>query len=197
MTQLDRFKLDIKLYPERFMSTARLLENHALPDIDYNVVSQEPFVKAAKELLGEYGCYPMIAYGTMQIGEAFRNVCRTHGLEYDEYNEIAKEIENYINDNKWKPFIDEANKYVDTVVSASIHPCAYLLDNKNLQEEYGVVRIGDNICAMITSGEADEYKMLKDDFLLVTVYKLIDETFKLIGKPIITCLLYTSDAADE
>lgn len=186
MTQLDRFKLDIKLYPERFMSTARLLENHALPDIDYNVVSQEPFVKAAKELLGEYGCYPMIAYGTMQIGEAFRNVCRTHGLEYDEYNEIAKEIENYINDNKWKPFIDEANKYVDTVVSASIHPCAYLLDNKNLQEEYGVVRIGDNICAMITSGEADEYKMLKDDFLLVTVYKLIDETFKLIGKPIIT-----------
>lgn len=186
MTQLDRFKLDIKLYPERFMSTARLLENHALPDIDYNVVSQEPFVKAAKELLGEYGCYPMIAYGTMQIGEAFRNVCRTHGLEYDEYNEIAKEIENYINDNKWKPFIDEANKYVDTVVSASIHPCAYLLDNKNLQEEYGVVRIGDNICAMITSGEADEYKMLKDDFLLVTVYKLIDEIFKLIGKPIIT-----------
>ena len=186
MTQLDRFKLDIKLYPERFMSTARLLENHALPDIDYNVVSQEPFVKAAKEFLGEYGCYPMIAYGTMQIGEAFRNVCRTHGLEYDEYNEIAKEIENYINDNKWEPFIDEANKYVDTVVSASIHPCAYLLDNKNLQEEYGVVRIGDNICAMITSGEADEYKMLKDDFLLVTVYKLIDETFKLIGKPIIT-----------
>lgn len=186
MTQLDRFKLDIKLYPERFMGTARLLENHALPDIDYNVVSQEPFVKAAKELLGEYGCYPMIAYGTMQIGEAFRNVCRTHGLEYDEYNEIAKEIEIHIDDNKWKPFIDEANKYVDTVVSASIHPCAYLLDNKNLQEEYGVVRIGDNICAMITSGEADEYKMLKDDFLLVTVYKLIDETFKLIGKPIIT-----------
>lgn len=186
MTQLDRFKLDIKLYPERFMSTARLLENHALPDIDYNVVSQEPFVKAAKELLGEYGCYPMIAYGTMQIGEAFRNVCRTHGLEYDEYNEVAKEIEIHIDDNKWKPFIDEANKYVDTVVSASIHPCAYLLDNKNLQEEYGVVRIGDNICAMITSGEADEYKMLKDDFLLVTVYKLIDETFKLIGKPIIT-----------
>ena len=87
-TQLDRFKLNIKLYPERFMSTARLLENHALPDIDYNVVSQEPFVKAAKELLGEYGCYPMIAYGTMQIGEAFRNVCRTHGLEYDEYNEV-------------------------------------------------------------------------------------------------------------
>lgn len=186
MTQLDRFRLEIKLYPERFMSTARLLENRALPDIDFNVVSQEPFVKAAKELLGEHGCYPMIAYGTMQIGEAFRNVCRTHGLNYDEYNEVAKNIESYSENKKWKPYIEEAQKYVDVIVSASIHPCAYLLDNKDLREEYGVVRIGENICVMITSGEADEYKMLKDDFLVVTVYKLIDETFKMIGKPIIT-----------
>ena len=186
MTQLDRFKLDIKLYPERFMSTARLLENKALPDIDFNVVEQAPFVKAAKELLGEQGCYPMIAYGTMQIGEAFRNVCRTHRLVYDEYNEIAKNIEEYMDNKKWKPYIDEAQKYVNTIVSASVHPCAYLLDNKDLREEYGVVKIGENLCVMVTSSEADEYKMLKDDFLVVTVYKLIDETFKLIGKPIIT-----------
>lgn len=186
MTQLDRFKLDIKLYPERFMSTARLLENRALPDIDFNVVEQAPFVKAAKELLGEQGCYPMIAYGTMQIGEAFRNVCRTHQLVYDEYNEVAKNIEDYIDNKKWKPYIDEAQKYVNTIVSASIHPCAYLLWNKDLREEYGVVKIGENLCVMVTSSEADEYKMLKDDFLVVTVYKLIDETFKLIGKPIIT-----------
>ena len=186
MTQLDRFKLDIKLYPERFMSTARLLENRALPDIDFNVVEQAPFVKAAKELLGEQGCYPMIAYGTMQIGEAFRNVCRTHQLVYDEYNEVAKNIEDYMDNKKWKPYIDEAQKYVNTIVSASIHPCAYLLWNKDLREEYGVVKIGENLCVMVTSSEADEYKMLKDDFLVVTVYKLIDETFKLIGKPIIT-----------
>ena len=186
MTQLDRFKLDIKLYPERFMSTARLLENRALPDIDFNVVSQEPFIKAAKDLLGEHGCYPMIAYGTMQIGEAFRNVCRTHGMAYDDYNEIAKNIENYAEDKKWKPYIDEAQKYLDTIISASVHPCAFLLQNTDLREEYGVVKIGDHLCVMITSSEADEYKMLKDDFLIVTVYKLIDETFKLIGEPIIT-----------
>lgn len=186
MTQLDRFKLDIKLYPERFMSTARLLENRALPDIDFNVVEQAPFVKAAKELLGEQGCYPMIAYGTMQIGEAFRNVCRTHQLIYDEYNEVAKNIEDYMDNKKWKPYIDEAQKYINTIISASVHPCAYLLDNKDLREEYGVVKIGENLCVMVTSSEADEYKMLKDDFLVVTVYKLIDETFKLIGKPIIT-----------
>lgn len=186
MTQLDRFKLDIKLYPERFMSTARLLENRAMPDIDFNVVSQEPFANAAKELLGEHGCYPMIAYGTMQLGESFRNVCRSHGLNFDGYNEVAKDIENHMNDKKWKPYIEEAQKYVGTVVSASVHPCAFLLDNKDIREEYGVVKIGNAMCAMITSGEADEYKMLKDDFLVVTVYRIISETFNLIGKPIIS-----------
>lgn len=186
MTQLDRFKLDIKLYPERFMSTARLLENRALPDIDFNVVEQEPFIKAAKELLGEHGCYPMIAYGTMQIGEAFRNVCRSHGLGFDDYNDVAKNIEQYSDDKRWKPYIDEANKYVGSIVSSSVHPCAFLLDNKDLREEYGVVRVGEYLCVMITSGEADEYKMLKDDFLFVTVWKLISETFNLVGKPIMT-----------
>lgn len=184
MTQLDRFKLDIKLYPERFMSTARLLENKAMPDIDFNIVEQEPFIKASKELLGENGCYPMIAYGTMQSSEAFRNVCRSHGLQIDEYNEVAKNIEKYIDNEKWQPLFKETLLFKDTVVSASVHPCAFLLSNKNILEEYGVVKVGDKICVMITSGEADEYKMLKDDFLIVTVYKLISETFKLIGKPI-------------
>ena len=197
MTQLDRFTSKIKLYPERFMSTARLLENRALPDIDYNVVSQEPFVKAAKELLGENGCYPMIAYGTMQLGEAFRNVCRSHGMSFDEFNDVAKNIEEYLDDEKWKPYIEEANKYVDTIVSASVHPCAFVLDNKNLLYEYGVVRLGENICCMITSGEADEYKMLKDDFLIVKVWKLISETFDLIGKPIITVKELLESADDR
>lgn len=186
MTQLDRFKLDIKLYPERFMSTARLLENRAMPDIDFNVVSQEPFSKAAKELLGEHGCYPMVAYGTMQLGESFRNVCRSHGLDFDEYNAVAKDIEHHMDDKKWLPYIEEANKYVGTVVSASVHPCAFLLDNKDIREEYGVVKVGDAICAMITSGEADEYKALKDDMLVVTVWDIISRTFELIGKPIVT-----------
>ena len=185
MTQLDRFNINLPLYPDRFMSSARLIENRALPDVDFNVKEQEPFVKASKELLGENMCYPMIAYGTMQLGEAFRNVCRSHGLSYDEYNGIAKNIENYSNDERWKPIIEEANKYVGTIISASVHPCAHVLSNNDLTEEYGVVRIGENICVMITSSEADQWKVLKNDYLIVKVWKLISETFDMIGKPII------------
>ena len=186
MTQLDRFRINLPIFPDRFASAARLLENRAIPDFDFNVSAQEPFVKASRELLGEHGCYPMIAYGTMQLSEAFRNVCRSKGLPHEEYNEIAKNIENYTEDKKWQPIINEAQKYVGTIVSASVHPCAHVLDNVDLREEYGVVRMGDAICVMVTSGEADEYKLLKNDYLIVTVWKLISETFKMIGRPIIS-----------
>ena len=163
ITQIDRFASPIPLYPERFISSARLLENRAIPDIDYNVVAQEPFQKASKELLGENGCYPMIAYGTMQEGEAFRNVCRSHGLEFTEYNDVAKDIDAYRDDDKWKPLIEEAQKYVGVIVSGSVHPCAFLLLDKDIVYEYGVVRQGDAICVMMTSLEADDYKFLKND----------------------------------
>lgn len=189
MTQIDRFAINLPLYPDRFASSARLIENRALPDIDYNVKSQEEFVQATRDLLGEHGCYPMIAYGTMQLGEAFRNVCRSHGYNYDEYNEMAKNIEMYLDrddlDPKWQNCIEESKNYVNTIISASVHPCAHILSNDNLLEEYGVVRIGENLCVMITSAEADEYKVLKNDYLIVTVWKLISETFNMAGKPIL------------
>ena len=185
MTQLDRFRINLPIFPDRFASTARLLTNKAIPDFDFNVESPKPFVKASRELLGEHGCYPMIAYGTMQLSEAFRNVCRSKEMNYEEFNEVAKNIENYIDDAKWKPIIDEAKKYVGTIVSASVHPCAHLLDNKDLRYEYGVVRMGEFLCVMITSGEADDFKMLKNDYLTVLVWKLISETFEAIHKSII------------
>ena len=197
MTQIDRFTSPIKLYPERFISTARLLENRAMPDIDYNVASQEPFVAASKEVLGEHGVYPMIAYGTMQMGEAFRNVCRSHGMSFDDFNDVAKNIENYSEDAKWKPYIEEAQKYVDTIVSASVHPCAHAMDNKDLREEYGVVKIGKALCVMITSGEADYWKILKDDFLIVSIWGIVSDTFKLIGKPILTVNQLLNDLDDR
>lgn len=186
ITQIDRYEIDIPMYPERFASTARLLENRSMPDIDFNVVDQEPFVCAARDLVGEHGVYPMIAYGTMQESEAFRNICRSRELDFDEFNEIAKELDRYRGDNQWYDILEETKKYIDTIVSASVHPCAHLIMNSDIREELGVLKIGDFFCAPITSGEADTYKYLKDDFLIVSVYKLISETFQMVGKPILT-----------
>lgn len=139
----------------------------------------------------------MIAYGTMQEAEAFRNVCRSKGMEFDEFNEVGKNLDRYRDDKKWKPLIDEAQRYVGTIVSASVHPCAFAISDKSLIDEYGVVRLGDFLCVMVTSGEADEYKILKDDFLKVTVWKLISETFKEIGKPIIPARQLLKEIKDD
>jgi len=163
LTQLDRFTTEIPIYPDRFMSVARTLENHSYPDIDLNVVAQEPFVRASKDYLGELGCLPMMAYGTMQISESFRNICRSMGMEFDDFNEVAKNIDGYRNDKKWKDIIAQAEEMSGTIVSASIHPCSYLLFDGDIEEELGIVKLGENYCTIITSDEADTWKYLKND----------------------------------
>lgn len=186
LTQLDSDTTDIPMYPDRFMSVARTLENRSYPDLDLNVVDQEPFVKASKELLGEFGCYPMVAYGTMGLSESFRNVCRSKGMEFDEFNEVGKEIEKHENDSKWKSYIDEAKELVGTVVSASIHPCSYLLFSGDIEHELGVIRVGKAICTPITSNESDDWKYLKNDYLIVSVWEIISNVFERIGIPIMS-----------
>lgn len=186
MTQIDRLRSDLPLYSERFISTARLLENHSLPDYDFNCATQEPFIKATRELLGEHQCYPMLAYGTMKESEAFRNVCRSYNLEFSEFNEVGKNIDQYRNDPTWKKYIDEAQIYISTIISCSVHPCSFLLMNEDIREELGILRIGDVLCAPITSTEADNWKYLKNDYLIVTVWDIIKQTFDMIGKPIIS-----------
>lgn len=186
ITQIDRLNVRLPIYSERFISTSRILENNSMADIDFNVAEQEPFVNASKELLGDLGCYPMIAYGTMKESEAFRNICRSSGLQFSEFNEVGKNIDNYRNDDKWKPYIDEAQKYIGTIISASVHPCAHILLNGDIEEEIGVIKIGDFLCAMITSNEADDWKYLKNDYLIVTVWDIISKVFKMIDKPIMT-----------
>lgn len=188
ITQIDRFSTTIPMYPDRFMSTARLLENRAMPDIDFNVAEQIPFVDAARHILGEKGCFPMITYGTMKTSAAFRNVCRSKGVEFEEINKIAKSISDDNNvttiPEKYKDLFEESKKYIGIIDSSSVHACAHVLSNQDITREIGVVRIGDSICAMITSEEADEYKWLKDDFLVVTCWKIISEVFKKINHPI-------------
>lgn len=196
LTQLDSYTTDIPMYPDRFMSTARILENKSFPDIDLNVVSQEPFVRASKDLLGEFGCVPMLAFGTMQISESFRNKCRSLGTPFEEFNPVAKDLDKYREHKKWKPIIEEAEKLVDVIISGSVHPCAHALFNGDLEEEIGCVRLKDNVCCIITSDEADSWKYLKNDYLIVTVWDIIDRVFKEIGRPIMS-LRELRDAIDD
>lgn len=187
-TEIDRLDAEVPLYPTRFMSVVRILESKSLPDIDFNWADVEAPINSAKEILGEDGVYYMIAYGRMKISNAFRNVCRAYGLEMNEYNEVAKNLEDnlelYKANEKWSNYIKEAEIFVDTIESISPSPCSFILLDKPISKEIGLIKIGNIICANIDGITADNWKYLKDDFLTVKVWDIISKTFNLIGIPI-------------
>ncbi len=183
-TEIDRFTAPVPLYPTRFMSTARILETRSLPDIDQNWADVSAPIAASKELLGEDGIYYMYALGTMKESSAFRNLCRAYDIPMDEYNEVGKNLDAFRNDKKWKPIIDEAQKYIGTIESISPSPCSFVLSNKPLSKELGLIRVGNELCACIDGYTSDVWKFLKNDYLTVKVWKIISDFYKMIGQPI-------------
>ena len=77
LTQIDRLKSPITLYPTRFMSTERILATRSLPDIDLNSPSRDEFIKATEDLLGEENCGWMLAYKYLQDSSGFRLYCKS------------------------------------------------------------------------------------------------------------------------
>ena len=275
-SSISRLKVPVKMYPERFISADRLA--NGLPDLDCNMANVEAFEKAGKEILGEYGCLPMIAYGTAKTLSAFKLLARARDasaqiwaetdekalelkrkiekyeknqlegygnnadlngvkkepyyLEYEKLleehgsipfakaNEIAKQIQNYEMDvkharennaddpdydvdddvriesyveDKYLELIEASKKYKGIITSLSPHPCANVLSDKDLRREIGIVRVKsksgskDAVYAAYIDGKtADSYNYLKADFLRVDVVKVISDTFKLAGLPVMS-----------
>lgn len=188
LTEVDRLKAPITLYPTRFMSAERILSSRSLPDIDLNWADVSPVVKASKDILGEDGIYYMVAYKPLQESSAFRLWCKANGYHIDEYNEIAKDLENHLEDKKWKQVIEDSKIFRGVIESIAPSPCSFLLLDKPISEEVGLIRVGNatnyTMCCALDGYNCDVYKYLKDDFLTVKVYEIIDKVYKLIGRPI-------------
>ena len=165
-SSINRLKAPVKMYPERFISADRLA--NGLPDLDCNMANVPAFEKAGKEILGEYGCLPMIAYGTAKTLSAFKLLARARELDFETANEVAKQIQNYeldvkhakennaddpeydVDDDikiesyveeKYLELIEESKKYKGIVTSISPHPCAHILSDKDLRREIGIIRV--------------------------------------------------------
>lgn len=188
LTEIDRLKSPITLYPTRFMSAERILSSRSLPDIDLNFADVEPVIKASKDILGEDGVYYMVAYKPLQESSAFRLWCKANGYHIDEYNEVAKELENHLEDKKWKQVIEDSKVFRGVIESIAPSPCSFLLLDKPISEEVGLIRVGNatnyTMCCAIDGYNCDVYKYLKNDYLVVRVYEIIDKVYKLIGRPI-------------
>ena len=187
LTDIDRVASPITLYPTRFMSIERILGARSLPDIDLNTTDREPFIKATEDLLGKENCAWMLAWKPFQDASAFRTYCKGIGKDISEYDEIAKNLEAYENDNKWKKIIQDSKRFVGVIESISESPCSMLLYNKPIRKELGLVRTSkDKFCCLLDGYNCDKYKYLKNDYLTVTVWAIIRDVCKLAGIPIPT-----------
>lgn len=165
-TSINRLKSPVKMLPERFISADRLA--NGLPDLDLNMANVPAFEKAGKEILGEYGCLPMIAFGTLKTLSAFKLLARARDLDFETSNKVSKQIQNYEMDVKhalennqddpdydvdddvhiesyvdeeYLELIDASKRYKGIITSIAPHPCAHLLLDRDIRREIGVVRV--------------------------------------------------------
>ena len=165
-TSINRLKSPVRMFPERFISKAKLLSG-SMPDIDSNVSNVEAFEQAGKEIFGEYGCLPMVAFGTCKTLSAFKLLARARNLDFEVSNSVSKQIQFYetavkhakennqddpeydVNDDvhiedyvdkAYIPLIEDSSVYRGIVTSFSPHPCGHLVYHKDLRREVGVIR---------------------------------------------------------
>lgn len=209
-TTLDRFTAEIPIYYPRFL-TADRVNAGSMPDCDYNCAEQEPFVKAAKKLLGEHGCYPLMAIEKFKPKSAWKMYARINNVSVEESNDISQAIAKYmkdvteaeeeakdsidIEDYIPKQYIDIYNKsikYQGIVSNFKVHACGYLLFDGDIREEIGLMSAicestqKRTVCACVQGGYLDPMGYVKDDFLIVDAVSLTDELFKSIGKEVPT-----------
>lgn len=207
-TTLDRFTAEIPIYYPRFL-TADRVNAGSMPDCDYNCAAQEPFVQAAKKLLGEHGCYPLMAIEKYKPKSAWRMYARINNIDADKANEISKSIEQYTKDCQAldedskdsidildyipKQYLDiykESCKYQGIITNFKVHACGYLLFDGDIREEIGLMSAISEatrkrtVCACVQGGYLDSYGFVKDDFLIVDAVSLTDELFKSIGREV-------------
>ena len=151
-TTLDRFESEVPIFPERFITKDRILSSHQMPDIDTNITAQEPFVQAAKDIVGNHGCYPLLAVGYLKEKAAFKMYAGVNNVEpsvaneittaLDKYYEVLKNIENeedketieiedYIKDKNLLKIYNESKAYQGIVDQARVHACGFCLFNGN------------------------------------------------------------------
>ena len=184
LTDIDRLDSPITLFPTRFMSAERILLARSLPDIDLNCCDNKPFIKATEDLLGKENCAWMISYKPLQESNAFRLWCKAKELNFEEYNEIGKNLDQYRNDEYWGKIIKDSSRFVGVVESISPSPCSMLVYDKDVSEEVGLVRTEDGMCCLLDGYNCDKFKYLKNDLLTVTVWSTIRSVYELLDKDV-------------
>lgn len=210
LTTVDRFNADIPIYPERFLTKERV-EAGMMPDIDLNVAEQEPFVAATRKLLGEYGCYPLMAIEKLKVKNAWQLYAGANNVAPQEANQISKYIDEYEEKLKYaedneKEFINvedfipndyidlfrKSNEYQGITINLKVHACGHLIFDGDIRREIGLISAVSRttgvrtLCACVEGGVLDDFGYVKEDFLVVDSVYLTYKCFKSIGMEVPT-----------
>ncbi|MFQ9297933.1 MAG: hypothetical protein ACLR4X_05835 [Clostridia bacterium] len=129
--------------------------------------------------MGAENCAWMLSFKPLQKASAFRLYCKSLDMKVSEYDEVAKNLDNYIDDINWKNIIEESKHFIGVIESISPSPCSMLLYTKPVDEEIGLIKTKDGICANLDGYNCDKYKYLKNDYLKVSVWDIIRKTCEL------------------
>ena len=207
-TTVDRYNAEIPIHPQRFLTKDRILAG-SLPDIDFNISEQEPFLLAARELLGEHGSYPLMTLNKLKEKNAWKMYARINNVEASKSDEISKMLEKYqkarlyadederdeilIEDYIPPEYIDlyrESVEYQGITDGFGTHACAFLCFDGDIRREIGLIsaKAGGGkkrtIVAAIEGKYLDSFGYLKQDFLIVDVVSLIYKLFARIGRDV-------------
>lgn len=198
LTTIDRISAPIKLFPERFMTAQRIIESKSLPDIDFNLSDPTIFATAQEHVLGDNHSYPLMAFGTLRPKAAWKMLARAKDIDFDIANDVSNQIdkmelkmkhldegeeilpENFI-DKDHLELYEQSKVFLSVISDYKIHPCAYLLYDKDIREEIGIIRIKDHICACMDGLWAEKYGFVKNDLLKVSVVDLIYRVYERIN----------------
>ncbi|WP_252225187.1 MULTISPECIES: PHP domain-containing protein [unclassified Clostridium] len=209
-TTIDRFNAEIPIYPERFLTKERVLSGQ-MPDIDFNIDRQEPFVNATRELLGEHGCYPLLAIEKLKEKASWQLYAGANDIPFETANAISKAIDKYneklkyadeedkkfifIEDYIPKEYLDIYNKsleYQGITINAKAHACGHLIFDGDIRREIGLIRVvsestgKSTLCVAMEGGYLDSFGYVKNDYLIVDSVSLTHECFQSIGMDVPT-----------
>lgn len=196
LTDIDRLEAPCTLFPTRFMSVERILGARSICDIDLNTSDNSKFIQATKDLLGEKNCEWMLAWKPLQEASGFRLYCKSIDMDIKEYDNVAKDLDRYKEDEKWKDIIEESKHFIGVIESVAPSPCSMLLYDKPVDEEIGLIKVKDQICCLLDGYNCDKYKYLKNDYLQVKVWAIIKDVCDMIGIKIPT-IKELDDLIDE
>ncbi|MGL5716845.1 MAG: hypothetical protein ACRCX2_27765, partial [Paraclostridium sp.] len=208
LTTLDRLNSEVPLLFERFISLDRLKEK-VIPDLDINIVSDVPFEKAAKVILGNENAYFMYAEDTFQTRAAIKVVAKSYGKPTEIQDRLCETYETYLEkekakkkkakkdgvfykvrkiwevediDDETRDIYSYAEELFGAIAGVKRHPCGLLLYDKDIEKTFGLVRMKDgSVCASTTGNAIDTFKFLKLDLLTVSTWDLIKGAYDNAG----------------